>query len=112
MAGTLAEGFIITGSVTTGSNTTATIVRACTLYDATCFCTATSGAQGISVNTSGGAFTDVIVCATNEAVARPLTCNNAASAVGAGTTLTFTNSGTASGIVSAFCTIDGSTVAQ
>lgn len=109
MAGTLYEPMLVQGVVTGGANQTHTVVRAIEIYDATVFATATQAGGTITITTAAGAATDGIACATDGAVDRAATLDNANKLAAAGSTLTFTVAGAATaGVATVHCFVTGS----
>jgi hypothetical protein len=108
MAGTLYEGMLVSGVVVNGGTTTHTVIRPLELYDADNYATATNGGGSIQIQTTGGNFTDVMTCNTENNLVRAsdLTAGNKLAA--AATTLSFVGGSSSDGVATVYCFITGS----
>mgnify|MGYP001340279313 CR=1 FL=1 len=109
MAGVLYDGFTLQGIVTGGANTTATLTRAVTFYDFSVFATGAQGGGTITLQNAGNAISDALACASDKAVARATTFDDAQISANAGVVITFAVAGGATaGVANALCYVQGS----
>ena len=109
MAGVLYEGFTLQGTVAGGANTTATLTRAVTFYDFTVFATGAQGGGTITLQNAGVAISDALACASDKAVDRAATFDDAQISANAGVVVTFAAAGAATaGVGNALCYVQSS----
>jgi hypothetical protein len=110
MAGTMFDGFFVQATLA-GSSVTHTTLRDLEFYDMTVFATAANGGATVKLVTASGDVTDAVACASDGAIARAGTIDDATKLAAAGTTVTFTVAGGADGIATGYCLITGSGIA-
>jgi hypothetical protein len=109
MAGTIYNGFTVQATVTGGSSTTATMTRAVTFYDFNLYATGAQGGGTIKLTTSGGDVTDAVACASDLALARATTFDDANIDASAASVVTFTTAGAGTaGVCNALCYVTAS----
>ena len=113
MAGILYDGFALQGTTAGGASTTATLTRPVTFYDFTVYATAAQGGGTLTLQNAGVAITDAVACASDEAVTRAATFDDAQISANAGVVITFAAAGAATaGVGNALCYVQGSGAAQ
>jgi hypothetical protein len=113
MAGTIYNGFTLQASVVGGASTTATLTRAVTFYDFILYATAAQGGGSIKLTTAGGDVTDAVTCASDEALTRAATFDDANINAAAASVVTFTAAGAGTaGACNALCYVQASGSAQ
>ena len=113
MAGVLYDGFTLQGTVTGGASTTATLTRAVTFYDFSVFATGAQGGGTITLQNAGNAISDAVACATDKAVDRATTFDDAQINANSGVVITFAAAGAATaGVGNALCYVQGAGVNQ